>query len=560
MGAAAYIVGPMTVLMSNDYEKVDIGGIDVTFGTTEEPKTATLERVWLDDPRPRAGRTVAVKVMFRTYRGDEIVRTLPIEIPANASGSLSLLVSDGARLGQNEQREARAPQPRSVDQIIRTLNKGRRNNSLYIKLLGSEAGAIVKRRTAVGAAAVGPRRARGRPQRRQLQPAAQRDDRPVGAAHRPRGHRRPDTHDHRLPKLMPSRFRVLLTTAIVAAALVSLRASSPKFFQTATQADFLKGDVENLSIDHHGQLTLGPVTELVYETSAPFLWSMVAAPDGTLFVGTGNEGKVFRVDPRGNGSLFFDSAELEAHALALAPDGGLYVGTSPDGKIYKVDRSGSATTFFSANDKYIWALAVDAKGNLYAGTGDKGVIRKITPDGQGTTFYKSSTTHVTALAFDKNGNLLVGTGAPGKVLRIDPDGKAFVLLDSPFQEIRALRFDDKGMLYVAAISGRAGSGSAPVVTDSVGDRPADVVRAPIASVSAEITSMSIVDVERRRVPGTATRGSPIAQGRRLPHLARRTLGSGMGVARGLALRPDLRSRRRLDHRHRRQGQDVPAGR
>ena len=81
--------------------------------------------------------------MFRTYRGEEIVRTVPIEIPANASGALSLLVSDGNRLGMNEQREARAPQPRSVDQIIRTLNKGRRNTSLYVKLLGSDAGAVV---------------------------------------------------------------------------------------------------------------------------------------------------------------------------------------------------------------------------------------------------------------------------------------------------------------------------------------------------------------------------------------------------------------------------------
>ena len=143
MGAAAYIVGPMSALIGNDYEKVDFDGLDVTFTTTEEPKTATLERVWLDEPRPRAGRTVPLKVMFRTYRGDEIIRTLPIEIPLNASGALSLLVSDGGRLGMNEQREARAPQPRSVDQIIRLLNKGRRNNSLYVKLLGSDAGAVV---------------------------------------------------------------------------------------------------------------------------------------------------------------------------------------------------------------------------------------------------------------------------------------------------------------------------------------------------------------------------------------------------------------------------------
>ena len=129
--------------MGNDFEKVSVSGLDVSITTTEEPRTATLERVWLDDPRPRAGRTVPLKVLLRTYRGDEVVRTLPIEIPANASGTLSLLVSDGARLGQTEQREARAPQPRSVDQIIRSLNKARRNNILYVKLLGSDAGAVV---------------------------------------------------------------------------------------------------------------------------------------------------------------------------------------------------------------------------------------------------------------------------------------------------------------------------------------------------------------------------------------------------------------------------------
>jgi len=293
---------------------------------------------------------------------------------------------------------------------------------------------------------------------------------------------------------MHIRSRALAAAAIAAASLVALQASSPKFFQAATQNEFLKGDVENLSIDAHGQLTLGPATDLVYETSAPFLWSMIAAPDGSLFVGTGNEGKVFRVDPQGKGSLFFDSTELEAHALALAPNGGLYVGTSPDGRIYKVDKNGESNPFFSGDDKYIWALASDAKGNVFVGTGDKGVIHKITPDGKASVFYKTNATHVTSLAFDKSGNLFAGTGTPGKVMRIDADGKAFVLLDSPFQEIRALRFDDKGALYVAAVSGRPGSGNAPVSTELV-DRPTvEPSRAPVPSVSAEITSMSIVDV------------------------------------------------------------------
>jgi hypothetical protein len=186
------------------------------------------------------------------------------------------------------------------------------------------------------------------------------------------------------------------------------------------------------------------------------------------------------------------------HAMAAAPNGGLYVATSPDGKIYKVDRNGSGTPFFDPEAKYIWALAVDAKGNVFAGTGEKGIIYKIAADGKGVPFYNTKATHATALAFDKSGNLLVGTGTPGKVLRIDPAGKAFVLLDSPFQEIRSLHVDDKGAVYVAALNGRGASSSASgssMTEDRQPERPLpEPTRAPVPSVSAEITSISIVDV------------------------------------------------------------------
>jgi hypothetical protein len=143
-GAASYIVAPITFLMGNDYEKVELEGLDLTISSTEEPRTATLERVWLDDPRPRAGRTLPLKILLRTYRGEEVLRTLPIDIPATASGTLSLLVTDGTRLSQIEQRESRMPQQlRSVPQMIRALNRAPRNNTLYVRLLGSEAGAVV---------------------------------------------------------------------------------------------------------------------------------------------------------------------------------------------------------------------------------------------------------------------------------------------------------------------------------------------------------------------------------------------------------------------------------
>jgi sugar lactone lactonase YvrE len=317
----------------------------------------------------------------------------------------------------------------------------------------------------------------------------------------------------KLSRILPA------TAAIAALAAPPLHASSPKFFQAATQADFLKGEVENLSIDARGQLVLGPAIDLVYETAAPFVWTIAAAPDGTLFLGTGNEGKVYRVGPDGKGSVFFDSAELEVHALAAAPDGVLYVGTSPDGKVYKVDRNGVATTFFDGQDKYIWALAVDPRGVVYAATGDKGLIYKITPDGKGTPFYRTKSTHATALTFDKSGNLLAGTESPGKVIRIDASGKGFVLLDTPFEEVRSLRFDEKGMLYVAAMNGRP-AGAGPIVP-SVPEPVSSGARAPVptVTVSAEITSIAVVDTpdstgsstsreDRRSVKGGVYRVSP----------------------------------------------------
>src|SRR5262249_6363895 len=108
-GAASSILGPLAALVSNDYEAVDIESVAVTIDSIEQERTATIERIWVDDPRPRPGRTVPIKILLRPHRGEDILRTVPIEIPSNATGSLSLLVTDGTRLQQTEARDARLP-------------------------------------------------------------------------------------------------------------------------------------------------------------------------------------------------------------------------------------------------------------------------------------------------------------------------------------------------------------------------------------------------------------------------------------------------------------------
>ena len=287
--------------------------------------------------------------------------------------------------------------------------------------------------------------------------------------------------------------RALATGALVAGLLSAVPlASTPTFWTVSSQTDLLKGDVENLSIDSDGRMFLGPAAAQLAETSAPFLWTLLAGPNGDLWAGSGNEGQVLHIAKDGKVSTFFDAQELEVHALALAPGGGLYVATSPDGKIYKVASDGSSKVFFDPDDKYIWAMAVAKDDAVYAATGEKGTIYRITPDGKGTVFYKTNTTNVVALAIDKDGNLIAGTESPGRVFKIDPSGKAFVLLDSPYKEMHAVRLADDGAIYAAAFS------SAPSGEDRPADHttttpPPESQRAPVPSVSAEISSITVVD-------------------------------------------------------------------
>ena len=54
------------------------------------------------------------------------------------------------------------------------------------------------------------------------------------------------------------RTRIGVSAAAILAATVFLSASAPTFWTVGTQSDFLKGDVENLSIDSDGRVFLGP--------------------------------------------------------------------------------------------------------------------------------------------------------------------------------------------------------------------------------------------------------------------------------------------------------------
>lgn len=249
-------------------------------------------------------------------------------------------------------------------------------------------------------------------------------------------------------------------------------AVTPRFWENFTQADLLEGSLDRMSIAPDGKLFLSPAFDMFFDTGQPYIFSMARDRLGNLYVGTGDDGKVFRIDPQGEETLYFQSEEISVFALAVGPDDSLYAGTSPDGKVYRVAGPGQATVFFNSEEKYIWSMIFDDAGNLYIGTGGGGVVYKVDPGGAGSTFFASSDMHVMCLARDGNGNLVAGTSPAGLVIEINPEGKGFTLMDTAMEEVRSVAFDSLGNVFAVA-SSASGTGTRAVLPEAVaGNNPA----------------------------------------------------------------------------------------
>jgi hypothetical protein len=273
--------------------------------------------------------------------------------------------------------------------------------------------------------------------------------------------------------------------------VIPLFAVTPQFWETRTYDDFRKGKLNNVSLTSDDELVLAPRFDMVFNTEQTLIWSAVADSKGNVYLGTGHDGKIFKVDPSGKGLLIADLAELDVLALAVDSKDVLYAGTSPDGKVYRIEPGGTPAPFYDPDVKYIWSLIFDKQGRLLVGTGDKGVIYRVTPDGKGESFYDTDETHIISMALDQDGNLIAGGDPKGYVYRISPEGKAFVLYDSGMREVHSVAVGPNGTIYASVISGEPGLAPVPAPAPASPDRPSGAQ----PSVSVTIGSTSTAEAQ-----------------------------------------------------------------
>lgn len=152
--------------------------------------------------------------------------------------------------------------------------------------------------------------------------------------------------------------------------------------------------------------------------------SMAVGPDGSLYVSSRFEGRVYRVADDGKYDVIASDLGV-ACGLAFGADGSLYVGDRA-GSIFRIDRSGRTETFANIPSSIAaFHLAMSPDGVLYVSAptlASYDSVRRITPDGR-VEALNIPFGRPQGIAFDPNGVLHIVEALAGSsgVYAIRPD-------------------------------------------------------------------------------------------------------------------------------------------
>lgn len=230
--------------------------------------------------------------------------------------------------------------------------------------------------------------------------------------------------------------------------LIFLLGTTTQSWRLETYEDFIQGKPEGISITSDGFLKLSPKLHLLSEIPETYIFSITEDGRGNIYCGTGEKGRVYKIDKKGKCSLFFDTKETGVLSLVVGRNGYIYCGTTPQGHIYKISPEGKGKVFFKTKEKYVWDLLFDNRGDLYAATGVEGKIYKVSLTGKGKVVYKAEDPHIMTLAYNKS--LFCGTSGSGLVYRIT-DNDVMSIYDASQAEVHSIVLDKNGGLYLGCV-------------------------------------------------------------------------------------------------------------
>ncbi len=132
-------------IFDNPYVRPGITGVNLEFDLARERRWARLESARTDVTEARPGDDMVIESVLRPYRGERIVRQIPIKVPTSTpKGTLRILVSDGDTLDRMRRIAPSLSRKMDLASTIAMLNKEHSNTHLYVSLLEANPQAMVE--------------------------------------------------------------------------------------------------------------------------------------------------------------------------------------------------------------------------------------------------------------------------------------------------------------------------------------------------------------------------------------------------------------------------------
>ena len=142
-----HIVQPLAMVMNNQFQRVQLNGIDLAIKVLDTRKTAYIEAIRVNKKQVKPGESLQVSVVIKPYTGESFIQTVTVPIPEDAlPGSTLNVAACDATYSQalNMGRSAGKHLPTNFGQLLHYVENMERNNNLVVRVLLPKRGLTYK--------------------------------------------------------------------------------------------------------------------------------------------------------------------------------------------------------------------------------------------------------------------------------------------------------------------------------------------------------------------------------------------------------------------------------
>jgi len=133
---AGAIVNRLQSVMTNVRETPQVESVEVNIDLLPERRQASIEQLWIENRRVKAGDALHGRVVLQPYRGPRFEKRFTLQVPAGtAPGRLTLRASDVSAFNQRSQLAVERSASLKLSDALDLLNQERSNDQVYLSLV-----------------------------------------------------------------------------------------------------------------------------------------------------------------------------------------------------------------------------------------------------------------------------------------------------------------------------------------------------------------------------------------------------------------------------------------